>query len=64
MQTMLLVEKVHLSFEAWFIKLFREGVLAEDEQITLAIMRKEYMALCWKEEMLWNKWKELVNAKE
>jgi len=61
LQQMLLVEKVHYTFEMWFINLFRAGQL-DNDTFSMAGLRHEYMTLCWKEEYLWNRWKENVNA--
>jgi len=52
---MLLVEKVHYGFEDWFIRQFQQGLLPEG-YFNLVDMRKEYIKLCWKEEMLWKEW--------
>jgi len=61
MNQMLLVEQVHLTFEAWFIKQFQGNLIPEEFKFSILDMRKTYLALCWKEETLWKEWCE--NAK-
>lgn len=55
---MLLIERKHLSFEEWFIRLFKEGQLEDSKWFNLMGLRSEYLSLCWKEEELWRKWSE------
>lgn len=55
---MLLLEKIHLPFEQWFIRLFLTGQLPEP--CSIIVLRGEYLNLCWKEEDLWRKWSENV----
>ena len=61
-QRLLLVERVHYTFEQWFIRQVQQGLLPEDQPFTVKELRQEYLASCWKEEELWQKWSE--NVKE
>lgn len=54
-QRLLLVELVHLTFEAWFIKQFHEGTLPKGF-FCVTDLQKEYVELCWREEQLWREW--------
>ena len=56
LKTMLLVERVHMSFETWFIRQFQLGLIDNTVKFSLLDMRQEYIALCWKEELLWKEW--------
>jgi hypothetical protein len=60
----LLIEKEHISFESWFIKLLRQGLLPEAEPVRIIDYRTEYMRICWREEELWQKWSESNAPKE
>lgn len=61
MSQMLLLEKVHLDFNTWFIRQFQQDLLPEGF-FCIIDLRQEYLNLCWKEEELWQKWSE--NAQE
>lgn len=60
---MLLVEKVHYTFETWFIRMVQSGLLPEDKPFTIRELRLEYSQQCWKDEALWKNWSN-NNAKE
>ena len=63
LRTILLVECIHLSFETWFVRQFQTGLIDETAKFSLLDMRQEYIALCWKEELLWKKWTNVKNNK-
>lgn len=58
LRQLLLVEKVHYTFETWFIKRVQSGDIPEDKPFTMRELRLEYLRQCWKEETLWKKWSE------
>jgi hypothetical protein len=63
LQKMLLMEKVHFTFEAWFTNLFLTGQL-DNDTFSIKELRSEYLTLCWKEEVLWIRWKEATDAQK
>lgn len=46
-----------MTFEFWFIRQFQLDLLPTGN-FSIMELRKEYLALCWKEEELWKKWSE------
>jgi len=54
---MLLLEKVHLPFDQWFIRLLQQDLLPAGN-FSMMGMRQEYLSICWKEESLWRRWSE------
>ena len=57
MNQMLLLERVHLTFEVWFIRQFLQDLLPKGN-FCIIDLRQDYLRLCWKEEELWQKWKQ------
>lgn len=62
LRQLLLVEKVHYTFETWFIRRVQSGDIPEDRPFTIRELRLEYLQQCWREETLWKKWSE--NARQ
>jgi len=52
---MLLLQLEHFEFDAWFIRLFQQGLLPEGF-FRIADLRAEYLRLCWREEQSWKEW--------
>ena len=50
-----LFSQIHLSFEDWFLKQFRQDLLPA-ESFSIKEMKQEYFDLCQKEEHLWKEW--------
>ena len=59
----LLLTLKHWTFEEWFLRLMRQGLLPQD-CFQLADLEAEYLRLCWKEEELYEKWRNGNHAKE
>ncbi len=56
LRKMLLVEKVHYTFEQWLIRSIQMGLILETEPIRIIDLRSQYLRECWAEELKWKEW--------
>jgi hypothetical protein len=62
-EQLLLLERSHLTFESWFIRLFLDDLLPNG-WFCLQELRTEYLNRCWSEEKLWKEWCDAQAQKE